>query len=177
MRRTEDGIDRILITEEQIQARIRELAAKIAADYEGRELALVCVLRGAVVFLADLLRALPVPCSVDFMAISSYGDSTTSSGVVRIIKDLDDSIEGRDVLVVEDIIDTGATLQYLLENLSTREPRSVRVCALLDKPARRCVLLSPDYIGFTIADEFVIGYGLDYAQQYRWLPYIGVLKQ
>lgn len=169
-------VERVLISEAAIGQRVRELGAQISADYEGRELALICVLRGAALFTADLLRALTVPARLDFMAISSYGSGTTSSGVVRIAKDLDDSIEGRDVLVVEDIVDTGLTLQYLLGNLETRAPASIRVCALLEKAARRQVQVQADYIGFSIEDLFVIGYGLDYAQRYRELPYVATLK-
>jgi hypoxanthine phosphoribosyltransferase len=169
-------IERVLLTAEQIEARIGELAAQISHDYRDRELVLVCVLRGAVVFLSDLLRALRVPASVDFMAISSYGSDTRSTGVVRILKDLDDSIESKHVLIVEDIVDTGLTLNYLLENLRHRNAASVRVCALLDKPARRRTEARLDYVGFTVPDAFVVGYGLDYAQQYRGLPYIGILK-
>lgn len=174
-------IDRILIPADSIQRRVEELGERISADYQGQELVLVGVLRGAVVFLADLLRALSIDTRVDLMAISSYGDDTVSSGVVRITKDLDDSIEGRAVLVVEDIIDTGLTLAYLLENLATRSPASLKACALLDKPARRIVppggrRLEAGYVGFSIEDAFVVGYGLDYAQRYRGLPYVGVLK-
>jgi hypoxanthine phosphoribosyltransferase len=168
-------IEKILFTPEQIQARVAALGEEISRDYADREVALVCVLRGAVVFLADLLRALRVPASVDFMAISSYGSDTRSTGVVRILKDLDDSIESKHVLIVEDIVDTGLTLNYLLENLRHRNAASVRVCALLDKPARRRSEVRLDYIGFTVPDAFVVGYGLDYAQQYRGLPFIGIL--
>jgi hypoxanthine phosphoribosyltransferase len=169
-------IERILIPEDVLQARVGELAAQISADYAGQELVLVCVLRGALIFAADLLRRLAVPARIDFMAISSYGEETQSSGVVRINKDLDDSIEGRPVLVVEDIIDTGLTLQYLLEILQRRNPASLRVCALLEKPARRAVPVRADYVGFSIPDAFVVGYGLDYAQRYRGLPCIATLK-
>jgi hypoxanthine phosphoribosyltransferase len=168
-------IEKILITPEQLQARVAELGEQISRDYADREVALVCVLRGAVVFLADLLRALRVPASVDFMAISSYGLDTRSTGVVRIVKDLDDSIESKHVLIVEDIVATGLTLNYLLENLRHRNVASVRVCALLDKPARRRVEVRLDYIGFTVPDAFVVGYGLDYAQQFRGFPFIGIL--
>jgi hypoxanthine phosphoribosyltransferase len=169
-------IQEVLFTAEQIQARVAELGAEINHDYGDREVILVCVLRGAVVFLADLLRTLSVPASVDFMAISSYGSDTRSTGVVRILKDLDDSIESRHVLVVEDIVDTGLTLNYLLENLRHRNAASVRVCALLDKPARRRTEARLDYIGFTVPDAFVVGYGLDYDQRYRGLSFIGILK-
>jgi hypoxanthine phosphoribosyltransferase len=169
-------IDQVLFTPEQIQQRVKELGALITADYADRHPILVCVLRGAVVFLSDLLRALPETASVDFMAIASYGADTKSTGVVRILKDLDDSIESRHVLVVEDIVDTGLTLNYLLENLRHRNAASVRVCALLDKPARRRVPVRIDYTGFEVPDAFVVGYGLDYAQRYRGLPFIGTLK-
>jgi hypoxanthine phosphoribosyltransferase len=169
-------IQQVLLTLEQIAARVRELGVQISADYAEKELALVCVLRGAVVFLGDLLRELPDHASVDFMAIASYGADTKSTGVVRILKDLDDSIESRHVLVVEDIVDTGLTLNYLLENLRHRNAASVKVCALLDKPARRRVPVRVDYIGFEVPNAFVVGYGLDYAQQYRGLPFIGILK-
>jgi hypoxanthine phosphoribosyltransferase len=170
------AIDRILLTPEQIGRRVRELGEQIGADYADRDLALVCVLRGAVVFLGDLLRVLPDSVSVDFMAIASYGSDTRSTGVVRIVKDLEDSIESRHVLVVEDIVDTGLTLNYLLENLRHRNAASVRVCALLDKPSRRRVPVPVDYKGFDVPNAFVVGYGLDYDQKYRGLPFIGVLK-
>jgi hypoxanthine phosphoribosyltransferase len=169
-------VQQLLLTAEQIQARVKELGAQISADYAERDLALVCVLRGAIVFVGDLLRALPDSTTVDFMAIASYGADTRSTGVVRILKDLDDSIESRHVLVVEDIVDTGLTLSYLLENLRHRNAASVRVCALLDKPARRRVPVRIDYTGFEVPDAFVVGYGLDYAQRYRGLPFIGILK-
>ncbi len=169
-------IQQILFTAEQIAVRVGELGARISADYAEKELALVCVLRGAVLFLADLLRALPESTTVDFMAIASYGADTRSTGVVRILKDLDDSIESRHVLIVEDIVDTGLTLNYLLENLRHRTAASVRVCALLDKPARRRVPVRFDYTGFEVPDAFVVGYGLDYNQQYRGLPFLGILK-
>lgn len=172
----ETDIQEVLFSPEQIQERVAALGEEISRDYQDREIVLVCVLRGAVVFMADLLRSLRVPASVDFMAISSYGSDTRSTGVVRILKDLDDSIESKHVLVVEDIVDTGLTLNYLLDNLRHRNAASVRVCALLDKPARRRAEARPDYVGFTVPDAFVVGYGLDYAQQYRGLPFIGILK-
>jgi hypoxanthine phosphoribosyltransferase len=168
-------IQQVLITQEQIRDRVAELGRAISEEYEGRSLRLVCVLRGAFIFLADLLRVLDVPATVDFMAIASYGAGTHSTGVVRILKDLDEPIESENVLVVEDIVDSGLTLNYLLEHLRHRDPASVRVCALLDKPARRQIAVTPEYIGFTIPDVFVVGYGLDYAQRYRGLPFIGVL--
>jgi hypoxanthine phosphoribosyltransferase len=172
----ETDIQEVLFTPDQIQLRIAALGDEISRDYQDREVVLVCVLRGAVVFLADLLRALRVPAAVDFMAISSYGSDTRSTGVVRILKDLDDSIESKHVLVVEDIVDTGLTLNYLIDNLRHRNAASVRICALLDKPARRRAEAHLDYVGFTVPDAFVVGYGLDYAQQYRGLPFIGILK-
>jgi hypoxanthine phosphoribosyltransferase len=166
----------VLISEERLQERVQELGRKISLDYAEASLALICVLKGGYLFLADLTRALSVRHSVDFMAISSYGSSTASSGVVRILKDLDADISGKDVLVVEDIIDTGRTLFYLMENLRSRGPRSVRICTLLSKPARREIDLPVDYVGFEIPDEFVVGYGLDYAEEYRNLPFVGILK-
>jgi hypoxanthine phosphoribosyltransferase len=172
----EAGVGEILIGEEELQARIRELGAEISADYQGRELLLVGVLKGAVFFMADLMRAISVACEIDFMAISSYGASTDSSGVVRILKDLDINIDGRHVLVVEDIIDSGLTLSYLLRNLESREPASLEICALLTKPARREIDVPVRYIGFEIPNRFVIGYGLDFAERYRNLPYVGVLR-
>lgn len=167
-------IGEILVSEQDLRRRVSELGEQISADYDGRELLLVCVLKGAVLFLSDLLRALTVPCEVDFMAVSSYGSSSDSSGVVRILKDLDRAIEGRDVLIVEDIVDSGLTLQYLQRNLGARGPASLEVCALLTKPERRRVELTPRYVGFEIPDRFVIGYGLDQAERYRNLPYVAV---
>jgi len=166
----------VLISEERLQERVQELGRKLSMDYANAAPALICVLKGGYLFLADLTRALSVRHSVDFMAISSYGNSTASSGVVRILKDLDADINDKDVLVVEDIIDTGRTLSYLMENLRSRGPRSVRICTLLSKPARREIDLRVDYVGFEIPDEFVVGYGLDYAEEYRNLPFIGILK-
>jgi hypoxanthine phosphoribosyltransferase len=172
----EAGVGEILIGAEELQARIRELGAEISADYEGRELLLVGVLKGAVFFMADLMRTISVSCEIDFMAISSYGAATDSSGVVRILKDLDLNIDGRHVLVVEDIIDSGLTLSYLLRNLESREPASLEICALLTKPERREIDVPVKYIGFEIPNRFVIGYGLDFAERYRNLPYVGVLR-
>jgi hypoxanthine phosphoribosyltransferase len=169
------GIQRVLIPADDLRARVGELGAQIRSDYAGRTPILVGVLKGAVVFLADLMRAVDAPCECDFIAVSSYGASTRSSGIVELTKDLSVPIEGRDVLIVEDIVDTGRTLAYLLRNLETRQPRTVRVCALLDKVSRREVPVALDYVGFTIPDEFVVGYGLDFAGLYRNLPYIGVL--
>jgi hypoxanthine phosphoribosyltransferase len=171
----ERGVGEVLIDEERLQTRIRELGRELSADYEGRELLLVGVLKGAVFFMADLMRSISVPCEIDFMAISSYGASTDSSGVVRILKDLDINIENRHVLVVEDIIDSGLTLSYLLRNLESREPATLEICALLTKPSRREIDVPVKYVGFEIPNKFVIGYGLDFAERYRNLPYVGVL--
>jgi hypoxanthine phosphoribosyltransferase len=171
----EQGVGDVLIGEEELQARIRDLGAELSVDYAGREVLLVGVLKGAVFFMADLMRSLTIPCEIDFMAISSYGASTDSSGVVRILKDLDINIEGRHVLVVEDIVDSGLTLSYLMRNLESREPASLEVCALLTKPSRREIDVPVKYIGFEIPNRFVIGYGLDFAERYRNLPYVGVL--
>lgn len=169
-------VESILITTEQLQEKVKELGAQIAQDYKGKDLLAVCILKGSVIFFADLLRAIDLPLETDFVAISSYGHSTSSSGVVRLLKDLDQNIQGRNVLVVEDIIDSGLTLKYLLDNLSSRKPASLAVCTLLDKPERRMVDIDLAYNGFSIPDKFVVGYGLDYAEKYRNLPYIGVLK-
>jgi hypoxanthine phosphoribosyltransferase len=170
------AIGEVLVTADDLQRRIDELGAEISRDYEGSDLVLVGVLKGAVFFLADLMRHLTVPCEVDFMAVSSYGSQTDSSGVVRILKDLDAPIEDRDVLIVEDIIDSGLTLQYLLRNLRARNPRSLEVCALLTKPERRRVDLPTRYVGFEIPNRFAIGYGLDHAQRYRNLDYVAALR-
>ncbi|HEY8922478.1 MAG TPA: hypoxanthine phosphoribosyltransferase [Candidatus Limnocylindria bacterium] len=169
-------VEEILLSGEEVQARVAELGAQLAADYESRDPVLVSVLKGSIIFLADLVRAMPIPLSIDLMEVSSYGASTESSGQVRILKDLSTSIEGREVIVVEDIIDTGLTLNYLLRYLHDKGPASIRICCLLDKPARRLAPIEIDYRGFTIADRFVIGYGLDYGERYRNLPYIGVLR-
>jgi hypoxanthine phosphoribosyltransferase len=168
-------IGETLVGAEDLQARVAELGAQISADYP-QGLVLIGVLKGAVFFLSDLMRAITVPCEVDFMAVSSYGSATESSGVVRILKDLDTAIEGRDVLIVEDIVDSGLTLQYLMRSLQTRNPASLEVCALLTKPERRRVELPARYVGFEIPDRFAIGYGLDYAEHYRNLPYVAVLE-
>jgi hypoxanthine phosphoribosyltransferase len=170
-----DPIAKVLVTQEELTARVDDLARHISADYAGEELLLVGVLKGAIFFMADLARRLTVPCALDFMAVSSYGSSTDSSGVVRILKDLDTEIEGRHVLIVEDIIDSGLTLSYLLKNLRSRKPASLEICALLTKPARRRTQIACRYVGFEIPDEFVVGYGLDYAEHYRALHFIGVL--
>jgi hypoxanthine phosphoribosyltransferase len=171
----ERGVESVLIEEDVLQARISELGDEISADYAGRDLLLMGVLKGAVFFMADLMRRLTVPCEIDFMAISSYGAATDSSGVVRILKDLDINIEGRHVLVVEDIIDSGLTLSYLVRNLEARDPASLEICALLTKPDRREIEVDVRYVGFEIPNRFVIGYGLDFAERYRNLPYVGVL--
>ena len=171
----EKAVAEVLIEPDALQQRITELGEEISADYAGRDLLLVGVLKGAVFFMADLMRRLAIPCEIDFMAISSYGDSTDSSGVVRILKDLDINIEGRHVLVVEDIIDSGLTLSYLMRNLEAREPATLEVCALLTKPERREIEVPVRYVGFQIPNRFVIGYGLDFAERYRNLPYVGVL--
>lgn len=168
---------RELISEEKADARIREIGEQISRDYQGKEVHLICVLKGGVYFTCELSKRITVPVSLDFMSVSSYGDGTSSSGVVRIVKDLDQPLEGKHVLIVEDIIDSGRTLSYLLEILKQRNPASIRLCTLLDKPDRRAVEnVKVDYCCFEIPDEFVVGYGLDYAQKYRNLPYIGVVE-
>src|SRR5947199_3476627 len=171
----ESVVGEVLIDADTLHARIAELGAEVSADYDGRDLLLIGVLKGAVFFMADLMRKLTIPCEVDFMAISSYGVSTDSSGVVRILKDLDINIEDRDVLVVEDIIDSGLTLSYLMRNLESREPATLEICALLTKPERREIDVPVRYVGFEIPNRFVIGYGLDFDERYRNLPYVGVL--
>jgi hypoxanthine phosphoribosyltransferase len=170
-----DAVGEILIEEGPLQARIGELGAEVSREYEGRDLLLVGVLKGAVFFMADLMRELTIPCEIDFMAISSYGAATDSSGVVRILKDLDTNIAGRHVLVVEDIIDSGLTLSYLMRSLSARKPASLEICALLTKPERREIDVPVRFVGFEIPNKFVIGYGLDFAERYRNLPYVAVL--
>jgi len=171
-------IDRVLLTDDQIATRVAELGAEISRDYAGKDLMLICILKGANIFLADLVRQISIPLAYDFVAVSSYGADTKSSGVVRILKDLDESVESKHVLVVEDIVDTGLTLRlsYILENLRSRRAASVKVCTLLDKPARRRVDVPVDYFGFKVENQFVVGYGLDYQGKYRSLPYVGVLK-
>lgn len=166
---------KVLVSEEKVNERIRELGKQISEAYAGKELHLICVLKGGVYFMCELSKRITVPTSIDFMSVSSYGDGTKSSGVVRIVKDLDESIEGKDVLIVEDIIDSGRTLYYLMDILRKRNPKSLHLCTLLDKPDRREKDVKVDYTGFEIPDEFVVGYGLDYAQKYRNLPYIGVV--
>ena len=171
-----NDIKQVLFTERKLKNRVKKLGEQITADYQGKDLVVISVLRGSYIFMADLTRCIDLPCTVDFMAVSSYGKGTTSSGQVNIIKDLSDSVEGKDVLVVEDILDTGNTLSYLLEILKARNVASLKLCTLLDKPDRRKKPIKADYTGFTIPDAFVVGYGLDYAEKYRNLPYIGVLK-
>ena len=171
-----EDVLRVLLSEDEIREKVRELGGKITADYKNSNLMLVTVLKGAVVFLADLMRQIDVPAEIDFMVVSSYGSGVKSSGVVKIVKDLDVPLAGKDILIVEDILDSGLTLSYIKELLESRGPRSIRIATLLDKPERRRVPLHVDYSGFTIPDEFVVGYGLDYAEKYRNLPFIGVLK-
>ncbi|QDW72707.1 hypoxanthine phosphoribosyltransferase [Lachnospiraceae bacterium KGMB03038] len=166
----------VLIDEETVEKRIKELGEKISEDYAGKQVHLICVLKGGVFFMCELAKRISVPVSMDFMSVGSYGDGTSSSGVVKIAKDLDETLEGKDVLVVEDIIDSGRTLYYLLDVLQKRRPKSMKLCTLLDKPDRRVTDVKVDYVGFEIPDKFVVGYGLDYAQKYRNLPYIGVVE-
>ena len=166
----------IMLTEDEVERKIKELGDRISADYAGKEVHLVCVLKGGSFFMCELAKRITVPVSLDFMSVSSYGGDTKSSGVVKIVKDLDEPLEGKDVIVVEDIVDSGRTLSYLLEMLQDRKPSSLKLCTLLDKPDRRVVDVKVDYTGFEIPDEFVVGYGLDYDQKYRNLPYIGVVK-
>ena len=175
-RKMSDDIAKVLLTEEDIQKKVKEIGAQITQDYEGKNLMLVSILKGSVAFMADLMRAIDLPLKIDFMSVSSYGSGTTSSGVVKIIKDLDIDLHGVDLLIVEDILDSGKTLHYITKMLSDRGTASIRIACLLDKPERRVVPLSSDYTCFDIPYEFVVGYGLDYDQQYRNLPYIGVLK-
>ena len=169
-------VEQILYTEEELRSRVRELGSQITADYAGREPLLISVLRGSYIFMADLTRAIHLNVTVDFMAVSSYGAGTVSSGQVEIKKDLSDSIEGKDLIIVEDILDSGNTLYYLLDVLRARKPASIRLCTLMDKPERRTRPIKADYVGFTIPDAFIVGYGLDYAEKYRNLPYVGILK-
>lgn len=171
-----DDMLRILLGEEEIRAKVKELGKTITEDYHGKNLMLVTVLKGAVVFLADLMRQIEVPAQIDFMVVSSYGSGVKSSGVVKIVKDLDVPLADKDILIVEDILDSGLTLSYIKELLQSRAPRSIRIVTLLDKPSRRRVDLQADYVGFSVPDEFVVGYGLDYDEKYRNLPYIGILK-
>ena len=172
----EQDIQEVLFSEEQLKARVKEIAQEIERDYRGKEIMLISVLRGSFIFMADLCRAIDLPCALDFMSVSSYGKGTTSSGQVQITKDLSEDITGRHVIVVEDILDSGNTLSYLLKILQHRHPASIRLCTLLDKPDRRVKPVEVHYSGFTIPDAFVVGYGLDYAEKYRNLPYIGIVK-
>ncbi|HAK73873.1 MAG TPA: hypoxanthine phosphoribosyltransferase [Sporomusaceae bacterium] len=171
-----NDIQEVLLSADQIATRVKEIGDQISADYAGEEILMIGVLRGAVIFMSDLARSISIPVAIDFMAVSSYGASTTSSGIVRILKDLDEEVAGRHLLVVEDIIDSGLTLNYLLDNLHSRKPASIRLVTLLNKPERRKKEVHVDYNGFTIPDHFVVGYGLDYAEKYRNLPFIGILK-
>ncbi len=172
----QDDIREILFTEEKIASIVRNMGRQISEEYVGKNLFMVSVLKGSLMFMADLMRAVTIPCSIDFLSVSSYGNGTASSGEVRILKDLDCSLEGKDLLVVEDILDSGVTLSFLLKTLSARKPASIRLCTFLDKPDRRRVDIHPDYVGAVVPDKFIVGYGLDYAEKYRNLPYIGVLK-
>ncbi|MGE5628203.1 MAG: hypoxanthine phosphoribosyltransferase [Solirubrobacterales bacterium] len=172
-----DDVKEILYNEEQLRIRIKEIGEEVSRDYEGKDLMLVGILKGSVPFMADLIKEIPIPCTMDFMAVSSYGNSTSTSGVVRILKDLDFEIENKDVLIVEDIIDSGVTLSYLLDYLKRRKPASINIACLLNKPDRRKVEISARYIGFNVPDYFLVGYGLDYAEKYRNLPFIGILKE
>ena len=177
MQSMDQDIDHILVSEEQLQNKVAELGAQISRDYKGRDLLMVSILKGSVVFMADLMRAVKIPCGIDFMVVSSYGGANTmSTGLVKIVKDLDADLTDKDVLIVEDILDTGITLSHLLPVLRMRNPRSVRLCTILSKPSRRKAEIEPDYLGFEVPDEFVVGYGLDYDEKYRNLPYVGVLK-
>ena len=171
-----DDILRVLYSEEELEAKCAELGAQISKDYEGKNLLLVSVLKGAVVFMTDLMRHITVPCSIDFMVVSSYGGGVKTSGVVKIVKDLDADLAGKDLLIVEDILDTGMTLHYLKQLLQDRNPNSIRIATLLDKPERRRAAVRADYVGYQVPDEFVVGYGLDYDEKYRNLPYVGILK-
>lgn len=172
-----EDIKKVLLTEEQILNRVKEIGKVISKDYEGKDLLIVGILKGSVIFASELIKNITIPCEIDFMAVSSYGSSTETSGVVRILKDLDHSIEGKDIIIVEDIIDSGVTLDYLLKYLKARKASSIEIVTLLTKPSRRVVDLDVKYCGFEVPDEFLVGYGLDYAERYRNLPYIGILKE
>ena len=173
----ENCIKEVLVDEESLQLKIKELGAEITRDYKGKDLLVVCILKGAVMFVSDLIKRIDLPLEIDFMAVSSYGSATKSSGVVRILKDLNEEINGKDILIVEDIIDSGLTLSYLIDNLKSRDPASVAVCTLLDKPDNRKAYIDIKYTGFVVPDEFVVGYGLDYAEKYRNVPFIFILKE
>lgn len=168
---------RVLLSEEEVDKRIKEVGEQISKDYEGQEVHVICVLKGGVFFMCELAKRITVPLSMDFMSVSSYGNEKQSSGIVKIVKDLDEALEGKNVIIVEDIIDSGRTLSYLVEILNKRNPKSLKICTLLDKPERRVTDVKVDYVGFNIPDEFVVGYGLDYAQKYRNLPFIGVVEE
>ena len=172
-----NDVKEVLFSEQDIQAIVNRIGKQISEDYKDKNLFMVSVLKGSLMFMADLMRAIDVPCEIDFMAVSSYGSGTSTSGAVRILKDLDFSLEGKDILVVEDILDSGVTLSYLMKHLAARNPSSIRLCTMLDKPERRKMPIKADYVGTTVPDEFIVGYGLDYDEKYRNLPYIGVLKQ
>ena len=176
MQKLTDDIREVLFSEEKLSSIVRDLGGRISRDYEGKNLLMVSILKGSVVFMSDLMRAVTIPCGIDFMAVSSYGSGAKTSGVVKIIKDLDINLKGYDVLVVEDILDSGMTLNYILELLQSREPKSIRLCTLFDKPDRRTVKVQADYVGAVVPDEFIVGYGLDYAEKYRNLPFVGILK-
>lgn len=176
MRKMTDDICKILFSEEKLVSIVQKMGARISRDYEGKNLLMVSVLKGSVVFMSDLMRSVTIPCSIDFMATSSYGSGVKSTGVVKIVKDLDIDLKGYDVLVVEDILDSGLTLSYILELLQARKPKSIRLCTLFDKPDRRTVNITADYVGSVVPDEFIVGYGLDYNQKYRNLPFVGILK-
>ena len=172
-----NDIKEVLYSEDELRDRVRQMGAKISNDYSGKELILIGVLKGSVIFMADLLKEITIPCKMDFMAVSSYGNSTETSGVVRILKDLDFEIQGKDILIVEDIIDSGVTLKYLMKYLSGRKPNSLEIVCLLNKPDRRKVDIDVKYLGYDVPDHFLVGYGLDYAEKYRNLPYVGILKE
>lgn len=172
----QQDIQSVLYSQEELARIVKDMGAQISKDYAGKNLFLVSVLKGSLVFMADLMRAIDIPCSIDFLSVSSYGAGTSTTGEVRVLKDLDTPLEGKDVLVVEDILDSGKTLSFLLKTLQARHPRSLRLCTLFDKPDRRQVSIAADYVGLQVPDEFIVGYGLDYAEKYRNLPYVGVLK-
>lgn len=171
-----NDMEKVLLSAEEIQEKVKELSAQISQDYEGKNLLLISILKGSIVFMSDLMRAITIHCKIDFMAVSSYGSSTKTSGVVRILKDLDIPLENYDVLIVEDILDSGMTLDYITKILNERHPKSIKICTLLDKPARRKIDIKADYVGFIVPDEFVVGYGLDYDERYRNVPFVGVLR-
>lgn len=171
-----NDMEKVLLSAEEIQGKVKELGAQISKDYEGKNLLLISILKGSIVFMSDLMRAITIHCKIDFMAVSSYGSSTKTSGVVRILKDLDIPLENYDVLIVEDILDSGMTLDYITKILNERHPKSIKICTLLDKPSRRKIDIKADYVGFLVPDEFVVGYGLDYDERYRNVPFVGVLR-